>query len=243
VSDGNATEATLGVLIKASGIGADAFKEAALMVLANADAYGVDETAADNLKRELNKLEQGASSLSLEFGEAEDIAGDFEEELEEVEFGAEATKVEIVNLADELRKMADPVFKAESATDKFSTTLARVQEDAIITQDELEELTKDYGDMQAATDAVTADNIDAYEQQATEALALVDEATVVTRGEFSSLSSHAVKELGRTRENMALLLDKKLQVRVRMTAPSRLTIEKMVMAAVITLRKQGRWIN
>jgi methyl-accepting chemotaxis protein len=239
IADGDSYETTVRDLIDVTGISGDKFRDAAGYALAHRTELGLNETQADNLKRELQKLETGTSDLKLAAGEAGDAAGDFGEDLEDVEDSAEDARAKVEDLRDEMRKLSDPVYAAEKATDKFNDTLAKVQEDGEVTQDELEELAQDWRDMQAAVDDVSAENIDAFEQDARGALQFIDDKVKVTRDELGLLGSAAVSGVSQVRDQLNQLLDKKLQVAIQLDAPSPAEMDTAVLAAWQRLKRRG----
>ena len=237
IAKGDFWTGSLKAMIEATGISGDEFKEAALFALANAEALGINEEAADLLKRELKKLEMGTSDMSTAAGDSVGPLGDMADAEGDVEQKGKAAKAAVDGVAEAMKKLTDPVFRAESATDKFNETLARVQDDAVLTQDELEELTEDLVAMRVANEAVTPANLQAYGEASREALGLVDEATIRTEGRLTALSSTAGAEMGKFVELARRAATQELRVKITATAPSRATMDRLVREAI---RRTGR---
>ncbi len=239
IDKGDFTIGTLKAMKEATGISGDEFKKAALQALAMKDELGITEEAADLLKRELKKLEFGTSDMSTAAGDTLGPLEDMAEGEDDAAGAADRLKVAVDGVAKKMKELLDPVFKAEQATDKFEETLERVQEDAILTQDELEELTGDLADMQAANEAVTPENLEAYSQKSREALGLLDESTGITAGNLEGLAQSGGADLARLVGAAGELLDKKLIVELRATIPSRAEMDAAVRAALQRARRRG----
>jgi hypothetical protein len=219
IADGDSYETTVRDLIDVTGISGDKFREAAGYALAHRTELGLNETQADNLKRELGLLEAGTSTLKTATGEAGGEFGDFGEDLEDTEEDAEAAKDAIAEVREEMYKLADPVYAAERATKKFEDTLERVQEDGEVTGDELDDLAADYGDMMAASNAVDPENINAYHREVVGALQFIDDKVKVTRDELNTLPGAAATAVADTGSKLAELFDKKSKSRSGSTRP------------------------
>ena len=237
IRKGDDTVFTLSSLIGATGISGEEFKTAALHLLANAEALGITEEHADLLKRELKKLEMGTSDMSAAAGSSVGPLGDMAGAEGDVAQKGKDAKAAVDGVAEAIKKLLDPVFKAEAATDKFEETLERVQEDAILTQDELEELTGDLSDMQVANEAVTPEALETYSQKSREALGLLDDKTEITAGNLESLAQSGGEDLARLVSHFGELLDKELKVEIRATLPSSADFERAVVTAITRTRR------
>ncbi len=200
------------------------------------------ETAAPQVEllRDAHELMEDAAArvadqLPITTGAVDDLA----ESVGEAEKKAFDAAGAVDGVATSMRKLIDPVFKAEEATDKFEETLERVQEDSILTQDELEELTSDLVDMRVANEAVTPENMIAYSQKSREALGLLDEKTEITAGNLEGLAQSGGADLARLVGAAGELLDKKLIVELRATIPSRAEMDAAVRAALQRARRRG----
>lgn len=124
-----------------------------------ADKVGAVEDASRDYARQLDRetiqkqddFSEGARDLAFEVKTA---AGQVDDLVEET-----------VNLADEMRKLADPVYKAKKAVEDYDQALIDARDDAIITSDELLGLAEKFGDAEAAKGELTAANMDAFNTQ------------------------------------------------------------------------------
>lgn len=239
VKNGDDYFGSVKALAEATGISGDKFKEAALFAIRYKDDLGLTEEQVSNFKRELQKMEMGTSDLFAQMKETEGGLGDFGEELDDEADKADDAARSVADLADEMKSLIDPVFAAERATDKFNETLAKVQEDAVVTQDELEDLTSALADMQAATEAVTPENLVAYSEKSREALGLLDESTIVTRGKLSTLSQTGSADLRAMLRSASELTSKPLIVEIRATGPTRAEMDRLVRGSLSRLAARG----
>lgn len=105
-------------------------------------------------------VDRAAVATEEEFAEsARELAGQL---MSETEPAVEDTEKAVRNLADEMRSLVDPVFKAKREAEKFADILEEVQEDGVVTAEELDRLAEANLDLKAAEEAVTAENIEAY---------------------------------------------------------------------------------
>ena len=191
-------------------------------------------------------LDPAGFGAAERMGTLAEATGDGAEEMEG--FGVEVDKTVkkigkvILTLKDTreaMRRLADPVFNAERALDDFNETLVRVQEDAVVTQDEIEELTESYVDMQGATDALNANNIEAYDRQSREALERLDEGIEISKGNLDSLAEVADESFDRVIRRVGGLASQPLTIDVRLTAPSPAEIRRLMLNELGRLRREG----
>lgn len=123
-------------------------------------------------------------------GGVEDVAGAGDDAADAVE-----------NLSDELRKAADPVYKARDAVEAYEEALEEAQKDGEITADELVNLSSKFGDAEAAKDALTDANLDAFNKQ----LAAAAEDADATQSALREAANNAAL-LGDS-ENLALFIN------------------------------------
>ena len=230
---------TLQELIEQTGISNDAFRDAALVMLRNRDEYGLNETMAADLKRELRKLEIATDDAATATGESVGPLGDLEDQLDKTGGAAKEAAEDLRTLAEKTQELADPVFKAEKATERFEAALEAAQEDLIITQDESEELGRAYGEMVVAQEGVTAEGLEAYEANVTAALQRADAATVVHRGNLAAVPEAALEAFRRTKGNFDELIERQLKIELVATVPSRATMDRAVREALVRARRRG----
>jgi hypothetical protein len=237
VEKGDATEGTTRALIEATGISADEFREAAKFALLHATQLGLTEQEAGALEDELKKLEDGTSDMSVAAEDAEGTIGEMGEEIEDVKESATDAADALVTLATKTKELADPVFKAEQATIAFEEALEAAQEDLVITAEEATELGKKYGEMQVATEEVSAENIEAYETNVSAALDRADANVDIHKGNLRSVPEEAREAFRRTQGAFEELIDKGIQVNVRASLPTQAEMDRAVRRA---LERAGR---
>ncbi len=138
------------------------------------------------------------------------------------------------------RRLVSPVFNAEQATDEFNETLARVEENGVVTREEAEELAEAFGNMQAAVDAVGPENIIAAEQQIGEALGRLQEDTKVTGGSFDTLAETAFDAFDRIIQRAGgLEISAPLPIEIEFTVPSQAEIRAAMIRELDRLRREG----
>jgi hypothetical protein len=229
---GDFTVGTFQAMKEATGITAEEFESAAAHALRYKDELGLTEEQADLFKRELNKLAMGTSDLSVVTEDAEGSLDAFDDELGDVKETAADAAAALVTLATKTKELADPVFKAEQATIAFEEALAAAQEDLIITAEEAHELGKKYGEMQTATEAVSGENIEAYETNVTAALGRADDNVEIHKGNLRSVPAEAREAFRRTQGAFDELIDKGIQVNIRASLPTQAEMDRAVRRAI-----------
>jgi len=221
---------TLKELINQTGISNDGLRDAILVMIRNQDEYGLTATMVADLKRELFGLDQQSKTT---VGEGlEELAGG----LGDVAGEGNDASAAIRGIDDTLAELADPVAKAIGANKRLEEVLERIQEDGILTQDEMAELGTAYGTMQAAADNIDADNIDAFQRQGSLALGLLDESTKVSGDVLEKLPFRAEKAFAQTEAAFLELIKSPLRIKIEATLPSKANFD----AAVIDAITRGR---
>lgn len=171
---GGAVDVVTGFVNALPGVGpsiADTLAQAAAAELglraaqtAQLTAASAATAAAEAEDRALRQAAFGAQELtaaSEDTTEAvEPMTGSIEELNAELEDAIENQE----SLADVLRRQADPVFNAIRAWEDYQATLADVNADGQLTNDEIVDLTKAGLDLQVAIDGVDAGGIEAFRQ-------------------------------------------------------------------------------
>ncbi|KKL97014.1 hypothetical protein LCGC14_1838750 [marine sediment metagenome] len=93
--------------------------------------------------------------------------------------------------------------------------------------------------VQAATEAVSPENLEAYSRESREALGFLDDSTVVTAGNLDKLAQSGAADLARLVGAAGGLLDKKLVVEIRATGPTAAQMDRLVRSSINRLNRRG----
>ena len=230
--NGDLAVGTLRELIAQSDISNEKLQEAIELLLANADLYGLTAQEIAQLQAQLRVLVQVE-------GEATVATEDFGDEVATTGKRLRGVTKSLMATREAVRRLVDPVFNAERATDAFNETLKEVQEDGKVTQQEIEELTEAYGNMQGATDALSPENVLAYGQQSQEALGFLDESVEVTRGKLDALPGIAFTALESAAAGLSLGIP--LTIDVQLTAPSASSLRSALRRELEQMRRRGEF--
>ncbi len=157
----------------AFGFTTDQIAELNALTATYTDTLSVQETAAA-------QATDRADALEAAWKRDQEAAADASEATDDL---TRSTK----DLADEMKALTDPVFRAERATDAYTRALADARADGKLTQDEIETVTEKFVDMQAAVAAIDAENVEAFKDAAVEALGLTRTEADKAAGALSSL--------------------------------------------------------
>ncbi len=236
---GDAYVGTVQSLIEATGISGEEFKKAALFALGNAEALGLTEEQADNLKRELKKLEAGTSDMSGVALINAEALGEMAESEEEVKDRGKEALTAVNDLKTAMKELTDPVFAAKRANEKLEEVLERVQEDLILTDDEAVELTEAWIAQQTAADKVNAINIDAALKAEREALGLLDDSIEVTKAGYKSLNSDSAFEMDRFIRRAQTVASTPIDIKITASLPTRAAFDAAVRGAITRAKRRG----
>ncbi len=209
---------------------------------AEGKAAGRAASQIDLLKTAHEKIESAALRLEGRLPKTADAVEDLGEEFTEVaDRGRDAFNA-VETLQDQMRSLVDPVFRAKDATDRYNEALATSREDAITTAEEFAELVELYGEMEAAEAQVGVENIAAVADQAGNVARDIGAAAEVLPGFMESLTGFDARAFGAAEElveRIEKLTDKPLDFSVRLTAPSRTAIRRLLNEEFNRLRREG----
>ena len=148
-----------------------------------ADAYGLTDDQLRKIQVTLRAQAEALSVQEIQARRAADMAEmlgrRWEETNRDLDEAADASRdlrAAQRELADEIRATLDPLFAAERATDRYTEALRRAQQDGRLTQEEIEQVTEAWVDMQAKVAALDPGQIETFAQAAQQALGLTDQA-------------------------------------------------------------------
>ena len=151
------------------------------------------------------------------------------------------TARQVRDVQKSLEELADPVFRAKQATERFEEVLEEVQSDLIVTEQEADDLSEAYGEMMSATADVNADNLDAYERQGTDALGRLDDNVKISEGVLTGLPVAADTAFAATEAAFLELIKAPMTVKVVATLPPQSAFQAATRRAIEQMRRRGEF--
>ena len=199
------------------------------------------ENEIDRLSRKLDR------DLVTSTEDAAEAARDHAYETMQTARAAQEAEAAVDDLHNSFRELVDPVFKAERAQADYTRTLEQIQEDGVVTAEELQTLTDKFIALEDANANVSSENIEAYRDKATEALGDV---TVAVDDQVLALDSiyaqnvPVVDQLNQVVDRVERIAGKKISVDLSsLKVATQADLEQAITRVLYQLQKSGKIQN
>ena len=236
VRDGDAFEDTLKNLIETTGISNKELETSILFLLENKKEYGLTATEVDNLERELLKLKTATGDA---VGPVEDLGAG----LGETEENAGAAALAVAKMWRAADRMASPVLRAKDAVKEYNEVLDRIQEDGVVSIEEMDEAIEAHEDVVATKLDVAGGNVQAYGSEWVTVLGDLRSETKTTNLAIGDLDDFIFTEVDRAADSVSQLAERigqtSFTARVTLDVPSAADFDDALADAVARAKRGG----